>query len=88
MLSIGSYSVRILFCFPPIHSRVPDTLLQREHDNKISVAMIDTSTHYGFEGVDKTSQTSMQDLVRHPSRSLLISSFYLYRRGQFDTYNP
>jgi phosphatidylinositol glycan class K len=66
--------------------------LQHENDNEIGVAVIDTFTHYVLEfmeGIDKTSQTSMQDLVRCLSLSLLLStSTYLPRRGQFDTYDP
>jgi phosphatidylinositol glycan class K len=78
-----------IFCLPLVHGRIPDALLQHENDNEIGVAVIDTFTHYVLEfmeGVDKTSQTSMQDLVR---LTLLIStSMYLPRRGQFDTYDP
>jgi len=70
--------------------------LQHENDNEIGVAVIDTFTHYVLEfmeGVDKTSHTSMQDLVLPPCRShshsLLIStSIDSPRRGQFDTYDP
>ena len=41
--------------------------LQHENDHDIGVAVIDAFTHYVLEfmeGINKTSQTSMQDLVR------------------------
>ena len=45
--------------------------LQHENDYDIGVAVIDSFTHHILsimEGIDKTSQTSMQDLV-----SMLLS---------------
>lgn len=41
-------------------------ITQHENDNDIGVAVIDSFTHYVLEfmeGINKTSQTSMQDLV-------------------------
>lgn len=42
--------------------------MKHENDNDIGVAVIDSFTHYVLEfmeGINKTSQTSMQDLVCH-----------------------
>lgn len=46
--------------------------LQYENDRDIGVAVIDTYTHYileYMEGINKTSQATMQDLVRLPHTS-------------------
>lgn len=52
---------------------------QHENDNDIGVAVIDSFTHHilqFMEGIDKTSQSSMQDLVSfraHPQVSLVLN---------------
>ena len=59
----NSYSV----CLSTLsHSIDSHYLPQHENDNDIGVAVIDSFTHYVLEfmeGINKTSQTSMQDLV-------------------------
>ena len=53
-----------------------NALLQYENDYDIGVAVIDSYTHHileYMEGIDKTSQTSMQDLVS-PAREGFVHS--------------
>lgn len=59
----NSYSVRFSFnsFIPRLHRE------QHENDNDIGVSVIDSYTHFVLEfmeGINKTSQVSMQDLVR------------------------
>lgn len=60
----NSYSVR--GCRQSRVAILTHPYLQHENDNDIGVAVIDAFTHYVLElmeGINKTSQTTMQDLV-------------------------
>ena len=69
---IGQNSYSVCRFAPPLVSDSWTYWCQYENDNDIGVAVIDSFTHHilqFMEGIDKTSQKTMQDLVRMSIRA-------------------
>ena len=62
--------------------------MQHAHDNDIGVAVIDAFTHYVLqfmEKINKTSQVSMQELVRSKKKKIVSTQTDLCHFFQFDS---